>query len=138
MQTTYDTFESIGPGESEWRQEKSRMPVPLRQYGGCALNDVAYFIGGCDEHDGGKSGPASNQRGFLSFDPLTETWHSSTGACIENVGKSQSCMVSKVRMIWEQTVVVAAACCHPTLSLHKLRWLRHMTGMFGSSPATLQ
>ena len=27
-------------------------------------------------------------------------------ACIDNVGKYQSCMVSKVRIIWKQTVVI--------------------------------
>ena len=36
-------------------------------------------------------------------------FHIIRNACIENVGKSQSCMVSKLRIIWKQTVVPWAA-----------------------------
>ena len=31
-------------------------------------------------------------------------FHIIRNACIENVGKSESCMVSKLRIIWKQTV----------------------------------
>ena len=36
-------------------------------------------------------------------------FHIIRNACIENVGKSQSCMVSKLRIVWKQTVVPWAA-----------------------------
>ena len=55
---SYDTVESIGPGETAWRVESTRMPVKMRQFGGCVLNGKAYLCGGIDMHDGGKLGPA--------------------------------------------------------------------------------
>ncbi len=51
-------MESIGPGETTWRLERTRMPAKLRQFGGCVLNGKAYLCGGIDMHDGGKLGPA--------------------------------------------------------------------------------
>ena len=40
--------------------------------------------------------------------PLRVRFHIIRNARIENVGKSQSCMVSKSRMLWKQTVRLAA------------------------------
>ena len=37
-------------------------------------------------------------------------FHIIRNACIENEGKSQSCMVSKLRIIWKQTVVSRRCC----------------------------
>jgi|EP01049_Picozoa_sp_SAG25_P009336 hypothetical protein len=54
------------------------MPVPLRQFGGCVVDGKAFLIGGCDEHGGGRTGVASNQRAFLCFDRATDTWQSSS------------------------------------------------------------
>ena len=39
--------------------------------------------------------------------PVRVRFHIIRNARIENVGKSQSCMVSKLRMIWKQTVSAA-------------------------------
>ena len=39
---------------------------------------------------------------------LRVRFHIIRNARIENVGTSQSCMVSKVRIVWKQTVVAAA------------------------------
>ena len=36
---------------------------------------------------------------------LRVRFHIIRNVCIENVGKSQSCMVSKLRIIWKQTVL---------------------------------
>ena len=47
---------------------------------------------------------------YITYVPevvLRVRFHIIRNACIENVGKSQSCMVSKVRMIWKQTVAGA-------------------------------
>ena len=58
--------------------------------------DLPDYVGG-----GGGDGNRSQSQ-VLSG--LRVRFHIIRNACIETVGKSQSCMVSKVRMIWKQTV----------------------------------
>ena len=61
-------------------------------------------------HGGGGSQPSSGHPTPTSslpqpqFQQLRVRFHIIRNACIENVGKSQSCMVSKLRIIWKQTV----------------------------------
>ena len=42
---------------------------------------------------------------------LRVRFHIIRNACIENVGKYQSCMVSNLRIIWKQTVSSSLAAC---------------------------
>ena len=46
--------------------------------------------------------------------PVRVRFHIIRNALIENVGKYQSCMVSKLRIIWKQTVAAAAAVVVPS------------------------
>ena len=47
--------------------------------------------------------PASSARSGETVNPVRVRFHIIGSARIENVGKSQSCMVSKIRMLWQQT-----------------------------------
>ena len=53
-----DSVESIGPGESAWQMEPS-LPVPMRQFAGCVLNDCLYICG---------------KAGAFAYDPNKKTW----------------------------------------------------------------
>ena len=53
-----DSVESIGPGESAWQMEPS-LPVPMRQFAGCVLNDCLYICG---------------KAGGFAYDPNKKTW----------------------------------------------------------------
>ncbi|MBM3264213.1 MAG: DUF1668 domain-containing protein [candidate division Zixibacteria bacterium] len=57
--TTLDSVESIGEGETTWRQER-RLPVPMRQFAGCTLDDVAYVAG---------------KEGFFAYTPAQGIWY---------------------------------------------------------------
>ena len=47
-QQSLTLMESIGPNETEWREEPE-IPFPMRQYAGCALDDVFYVCHGGDD-----------------------------------------------------------------------------------------
>lgn len=55
------TMLSIGPGETTWRPEPA-LPVPMRQYAGCVLEDKLYVCVGKD--------------GFFVYDPANRVWES--------------------------------------------------------------
>ena len=41
---TFDVVESIGPGDDAWKVEPLPMPVGLRQFGGCVIDDKIYLV----------------------------------------------------------------------------------------------
>ena len=53
-------------------------------------------------------------------DVVRVRFHIIRNACIENVGKSQSCMVSKLPIIWKQTVICTR---EPDLVAVDVHWL---------------
>ena len=66
------------------------------------------------DDSGGRASGQQNIGAMLARAPLTlqVRFQIIGNARIENVGKSQSCMVSKLPIIWKQTVAVAASSRH--------------------------
>ena len=69
-------------------QARSQLPVVKKSVAVTALSDMDAF----------------ERRLGSTFTNVRVRLHIIRNACIENVGKSQSCMVSKLRIIWKQTV----------------------------------
>ena len=84
--TTYDSVESIAPGEDAWRDEPP-MPVGLKQFGGCVLNGLVYLIGGVLQHDTGfisDHSPRPSNQAFLCFDPVNGSWQHGHATGLQN------------------------------------------------------
>ena len=96
----------ISAGDNDWQQEPAQTStgMALSVSIDCARLDEAGGSSGC-------GGDVDQQMQHRNKRPRQDSpgglrvrFHIIRNARIENVGKSQSCMVSKLRIIWKQTV----------------------------------